>query len=67
MSSAAEKGSSLLTSTVQGEVRSLCTEDVLKCSLERLPHSGTSLEQWWKGEQQANPMILVESPAVAGG
>jgi len=63
MPSAVQNGSSLLTSTVQSEAPSLCTEEVLNCSLGRLPHSGTSLERRWKGEQQDKPMIIVENPA----
>jgi hypothetical protein len=67
MASAAQNGSNLLTSTVKSEAPSLYTENVLKCSLGRLPHSGTSLEQWWKGEQQGKPDSACRLPAVAGG
>jgi hypothetical protein len=67
MASAVQDGTSLLTSTVQSEAPSLCTEEMQNCSLGMLPHSGTGLERWRKGEQQDRPMILVESPAVAGG
>ena len=69
MASAAQNGSSLLTFTVQSEAPSLSTDGVLKCSLARLHFSTVALV--WSGggkaNSRANPMILVENPAVAGG
>jgi len=65
MASAARNGSNLLTSTLQSEAPSWGTEDVLKYSLGRLSHSGTSLEQRWKGEQQGKPDDTCREPCCS--